>query len=461
MSRVVSDNKTISSDITGYDESDHSYYAISNASQGYDGADDTNYASVNLTRGSSAETHIYWEFTLPEVPEGATIESITCRYKARTSTSSTSYINTATIQLYSGTTAKGSSVSIRTTSTSASSISSPGTWTAEEVNAGIRLMTYARRGSSRTTSNYYIYFYGATISITYSINGTLYEITAQSNVDGVSVTPASQEVFQGGDGEVTITGDLTNTKVTDNGTDVTNQLVAVTGTTIEATAESQTHSGIQSGSSYAEYAIGRSAEEPYSSTSNMYASDEGYVDYAFDFSAIPADAEIESVEVRVYGHRESSTTDSTHIANVQLYSGSNAKGSDQDFTSTSNQLITISNPGTWTRTELQYAILRFTVGYYGGLICGITWEVTYRIDSYHTFTVTNIAADHTILVVALSTGNKIYIKKNGSWVEVQNVMVKSNGSWVPINKVYKKSNNSWTEQDKSAVFDNNNTYLKG
>ena len=39
--------------------------------------------------------------------------------------------------------------------------------------------------------------------------------------------------------------------------------------------------------------------------------------------------------------------------------------------------MTISDPGEWTREDLQDAWVRFGVGYYGGRILGITWKVTY------------------------------------------------------------------------------------
>lgn len=160
----------VSSNIVSHDTSDYSYYALSNATRGHADSTSTDYASMNLTRGQSAQSYMYWEFSLPSIPTDATIDSITCNYKARVSNSSTNYIALATIQLYSGTTAKGSSKSIRTTSTSASSLSATqiGSWTPAEINAGMRLRTWAQRGGSRTTSNYYIYFYGADVEIEYT-----------------------------------------------------------------------------------------------------------------------------------------------------------------------------------------------------------------------------------------------------------------------------------------------------
>lgn len=186
---------TTSSNIESHDTTDHAYYAITNPTNGYADSTSTDYARVNLTRGQSAQTHVYWEFSLPAIPTNATINSITCNYKARVSSSSTSYIAQATIQLYSGTTAKGSSKSIRTTSTDASSLSSDqiGTWTPAEINAGMRLRTWAQRGGSRTTSNYYIYFYGADIEIEYT-EASGDKVFIKSNGSWVEVVKAYKKV---------------------------------------------------------------------------------------------------------------------------------------------------------------------------------------------------------------------------------------------------------------------------
>lgn len=186
---------TTSSNIESHDTTDHAYYAITNPTYGYADSTSTDYARVNLTRGQSAQTHVYWEFSLPAIPTNATINSIACNYKARVSSSSTNYIAQATIQLYSGTTAKGSSKSIRTTSTEASSLSSDqiGTWTPAEINAGMRLRTWAQRGGSRTTSNYYIYFYGADIEIEYT-EASGDKVFIKSNGSWVEVAHAYKKV---------------------------------------------------------------------------------------------------------------------------------------------------------------------------------------------------------------------------------------------------------------------------
>ena len=202
-----------------------------------------------------------------------------------------------------------------------------------------------------------------------------------------------------------------------------------------------------------EYAIGHSAESPYSTsnTSNTYAKPEGdtaWINYQFDFSEIPTTATITDVSVRVYGARENSTIDTSHVARFQCYSGSTAKGTLQNFTSTSNGLVTLTDPGTWTATELHDAQLRFEVGYYGGRMLGITWEVSYQVDGY-VYTISNITTDHTIVVSAAGS-------------QTTTMMIKVNGSWVAASKVYKKVNGSWVQQsDLTSVFDENTNYVRG
>lgn len=300
---------------------------------------------------------------------------------------------------------------------------------------GIRIN--CRRSSRNTTA--YIYIYGAEIEVDYTL--PIYHNVTLSNSTSAQASISDANPLEGDD-VIVLIDTLNNIVVKDNNVDVTSQFVQGTSETLSKTAESQTHSNIQSGSSYAEYAIGNTAEDPYNSTSNMYSGDIGYVDYAFNFSDIPAGATIQSISVKVYGHRESSTTDSSHIANVQLMSGSTNKGSDEDFTSTSNQLITISNPGTWTRAELQEAILRFTVGYYGGLVCGITWSVTYEVDGY-VYTISNITTDHVIIIFSEGTSLPVRVKINGVWITPTKIYSKQSGVWTEITKILCKNNGIW------------------
>lgn len=405
MSRPISIQNTITAHPTGV-ASDHAYASVSNTTNGYADSSNTTYATINLTTGSGATTYIYFTFDFSGIPNGATIDSVSCSAKAYINTTNSSRITTRQIQLYSGTTAKGSASTI---SNSASAFTmTTGTWTRDELqNARIRL--YAVRGTSNTTSGYYFRFYGATFTVNYSIDGTAYTVAATSNVTGTTVEPASQELLEGETAVVSIYSELIDgLTITDNGNDIVNKLVqheVQTGGTIEKYPASATTTSIQSGSSYAQYAVGHSAENPYSSSNNMYASQStiGHAAYTFDFSDIPENATITNVKVTCTGHRESSSVSSTYVARVELYSGSTQKGSTYELTSTSNYTFELPNVGSWTRAELQDAELWFLVGYYGGLLVGATWEVTYTIpstgsDYYWTYTIEDIAADHVILI---------------------------------------------------------------
>ena len=140
------------------------------------------------------------------------------------------------------------------------------------------------------------------------------------------------------------------------------------------------------------------------------------------------------------------SSQSTSHADITLYSGNTIKSTTQKFTSTSNSIITISSPGTWTATELHNAKLHFKLGYYGGRLFGITWTVTYTVSGY-VYTISSIATNHVIVVTSGSQAT-IYYKNNGSWVAAVTVYKKVNGSWVQ-------------QTNLSNVFDENTNYVKG
>ena len=149
--------------------------------------------------------------------------------------------------------------------------------------------------------------------------------------------------------------------------------------TISKYPASYTTSGSIQGTRY-QNAIGKGADtaavsgNDYSKSSSSTAS----INYAFDFSEIPDTATIKSMTLQAKGHCES-TSQSSEKAELQVYSGNTAKSAAISFTSTSAQTLTIDFTGyTFTVAELKAAVLRFTIGYYGGLVNGATWTVTYE-----------------------------------------------------------------------------------
>ena len=433
--------------------SNSSYLSVSNASNMYADTDSTTYATVTNSRTSTSSYYIYVRgFNFDDVPSNAVVSDFTIRLKGYYSGG-----YSQNMYLYDGTSTSMGSASSLDSSADTYDFTCNYSW--EDVVAagsdfGIRIN--CRRASRNTTS--YIYIYGAEIEVTYTIP-TSRSLTVSLSGNGTVSPSGTSTVYDGDEVEITITPTTkTDTvTITHNGTDVSSQLVAHgAGSTITAVPDNVTTSSVQSGSSYAEYAVGYSAESPSSSgtSSNMYASSDstGYAEYTFDFSGIPSGAVIEEIEVRCYGHRESSTIDSTHVSQCAIYDNGTAISDAEDFPSTSNSIITLTP--TTMPSSMDNVTVRHFVGYYGGLVLGISFVVTYSTGTgldHYTYTFT-VSGDATIAVVigAVAT-QKFYVKQNGTWVEDTSVVA-----------VYKKVNGSWVEQsDWSSAFDTNTKYVIG
>jgi len=445
--------------------SNSSYLSVSNEDNMYTNTDSSTYGTFTHGRASTNSTYYaYLRGFNFNLPSDAEVTSFTIKIKARATGHTTSTSSSYYMSLYNGTSAIGStSASGRLTTTTTTftfSIPSSLTWSVLSgygSNFGIRIPL--RRASSNTAD--VVSVYGAEIEVNYTVP-VQYSVTI-NNSTSATVIASDTAPYEGDDVDI-FTDTLNGLTITDNGVDVTSQFEQITGGTVSAVPGSNFTTGFSSTSgnfyqnssttstAWLEYAIGHSAESPYSTsnTSNTYVKPEGstgWINYEFDFSEIPSNATINSVSVAVYGGREDSSIDSTHVARFQCYSGSTAKGTLQNFTSTSNGKVTVTDVGTWTAAELHDAILRFELGYYGGRMLGITWTVTYTVNDY-VYVINAIAADHTIVVTSGGV--------------VQTIYFKNNGSWVAANTVYKKVNGSWVLQTNLVnVFDSQTNYVKG
>jgi len=445
-----------------YAVSSTSYLSVSSASNMYTNTDSTTYATITNTYASTSSRYLYLRgFNFDDVPSGATINSFTIKIRGYESglATSTSYAP----RLANGTSALSNTTASSNFGTSASTITIPTgslTWSqiVNTYGSDFTIMVYVRRNSRNTTG--YFYCYGAEILVDYSMSDPR-TITSTLNGSGTISPSGAQTYYDGDEYELTITP--TNTSdtvtVTNNGVDVTEELEPhYTGGTSTSTStasgsgvttgfarsNSQFYRGNSSttGDDWLRYAIGYTAESPYSTsnTSNTYCKDgtndattQGWMNYPFDFSGLPNDAEVTAVEVKCYGATESTTETARH-ADVSLWCGNEQKGTTQAFSSTSNTTMTISDPGEWTREDLQDAWVRFGVGYYGGRILGITWKVTYTYGgTLHHYTYTYDVSGNATIIVTIGSGGsskKIYIKKNGTWTQCSKVYKKVNGSWV-------------------------------
>lgn len=147
----------------------------------------------------------------------------------------------------------------------------------------------------------------------------------------------------------------------------------------------------------------------------------------FDFSAIPNRASIVSVTIKV--RCMVSSTSYITEASVQAYKNGSATGSSSNFRTTSATTYTL-NSGLWTREDLDNLKIYFTAKR------GNTNSTCYmRIYGME------------VNVVWDAPTEKMYVKQNGSWVEVTNVYKNINGVWM-------------LQEDLTNLFDSETNYVK-
>lgn len=410
MSRPVNINETLTFNPTGYTGATN--MSLTNPTQGYHGSDWTsNYATINVS--STSAGYVYFTFTISDIPSNATITGVTCSVRERANQNNR--VSNASIQLYNNTTAKGSATTTSlTTSPTVYNITNTGTWTVSELN-NIRLRVNGGRSNSSYSGS--IRFYGATLSITYSIQGTEYEITSTLATDAVdSIDPAGLTYVIGGeDYELNVyTDNLDDISVKDNDVDVTSQLV-LTHSTGESSTETFIPTSYDSAnSSYDDIYEGTTTNGLTAHTDSnricAYVTQTAYAEakltYNFDCSSIPQNAIISSVtciaSAACYSNGQYFDT-----RTLQLYSGNTAKGSATTITGTGNTRTEHNiNGGSWTRAELDNAKIVLYIKRGNNTtqasfsFWGATLSVTYSLpaDDYYVYTLSNVSADHTIII---------------------------------------------------------------
>lgn len=443
--RTVTDSITISpSNYTGLTNlTTNSSYPVSN---GYDESSSTNYARFTL--GTSSTGYLYYTFDTSDIPADATITSVSANFKARVG--NTSRVTNSTCQLYSGTTAKGSSTAFASTTASVRSMS-VGSWTRSELS-DLRLRIGAT-GSSSTSSKRFD-FYGADVTINYSYQQTVYEINI-SNSTGISVTASETEPLAGENVEITASS-LSGITITDNGTDVTSLFVTETAGSNDYFPTSNTNTNftltnIDEAYNYAD-------NTSYATLACAGGSTTGTLYLNFEDISLPTGAVLQSVSAQATIQFSANGSSSGVTASCQMYSGSTAKGSSTTITTSATDVAKTTydlTVGSWSASELASAKFCITMTNNASstvrylYVYGVTLTVTYEFDSaVYVYTISNISADHTIVVVSSGGQDAVYIKVNGAWVEATEVYKKVNGSWVK-------------QTDLSSVFDANTNYVKG
>ena len=130
------------------------------------GVDSSDYAQWYMVTGGAAITPVLYAFDLSEIPENATITSVTCQAKCQAQNSSSFRGGNNTLSLYSG----DSQMTVTENpafGTSAAVVTIPEVaWTRDQLS-NCKIKIQAARGLLGTSTSYYIRFYGADLTVTY------------------------------------------------------------------------------------------------------------------------------------------------------------------------------------------------------------------------------------------------------------------------------------------------------
>lgn len=407
--------------------SNSSYLSVSNPSNMYDDTDSTTYATVTNSRTSTTSYYIYLRgFNFSSVPENAEVSSFTVRLKARESGVSTS--SSYKPYLANGTTAiNGSCSAITTTAAVYDFTGVSADWdTIKDYGNNFGIRINCRRASRNTTG--YMYIYGAEIEVTYTVP-TYYNVTI-NNDTSATVTTSDANPLEGTDVEIrsdTISGIV----ITDNGTDVTSQFVQRSETAESYSVVNVGSYGFTLNNSIGYYVsdnegVNKSAalcrvdfHVPVSATITFT-----YINYAeqgYDFGVFGNIDVALSDDYYSAGSSGATITDSSYkrACNTSAYNSSSAQTLTYDMNAGDHSI--------WVKYSKDDAsadnndTLQFKVA--------ITLNEPFTPGIYYGYDISNISSDHVIVVTPDSA---LYVKQNGSWVEVTAAYRKVNGSWVEI-----------------------------
>ena len=421
--------------------SNSSYVTVTSASNMYADTSSTTYATLQNTRNSTNNTYYVYVrgFNFSSLPSDAIVSSFTIRirgYETNMSTSSSyrpSLCNNTT-NISNSTTSASFSTSANTLTFSIPSSLTWDTITGYGANFGVRIPL--RRANTNSAS--YVYVYGIEIEVTYTVP-VYYDVTI-SNSTTATVSASDTHPLAGDTVEIR-SNTLTGITIKDNNADVTSQFTQRqdAGTTSSVTNVTST------------YGFALNANDYYESNNKAHASSAAVcrVDFYVPVAATVTFSLINYAEA-TYDYGQLSNIDTTLTTNASADT-SNVHWDGKNNNSASVQTVTYTNVSAGSHyIYVKYFKDQYTDSNNDSLQFKYTITLTepYTPSTYYGYDITNIQANHTIVVTSSgSTATLSY---------------KSNGSWVAASKAYKKISGSWVEQTNlSNVFDSNTNYVKG
>lgn len=433
-----------------YYRNNSSYVTVTNPDNMYTNTDSTTYASVQNTRNSTSNTYYCYlrGFNFDAIPSDAIVTGFTIKIKASESYMSTN--SSYRMSLYNGTTSISNTTLTSSLSTAVNTFTFPIpsslTWETLKgygANFGIRIPL--RRSS--TNSNSYVYVYGAEIEVTYTV--PVHHNVTINNSTTATVTASDSNPLEGTDVEIRA-DTLSGITITDNGVDVTNQFTQRTETAESYDVVNVGTYGftLNTGTGYYtsnNKAVSKSAavcridfHVPVAATITFT-----YINYAeatYDFGVFG------NIDVALSNNYYAAGSGGATITDSSYKKACNTSADNTATAKTLTYTMSAGDHSIWVKyskddaSDANNDTLQFKVA--------ITLNEPFTPGTYYGYDITNIQADHVIVVTQSGGQPKLYVKLNGSWVEVV--------------KAYKKVSGSWVEQnDLTTVFNNVDNFMKG
>lgn len=418
-----------------YAVSNTSYLSVSDPSYMYNNTDNSsNYTTITNTYASTSSRYLYLRgFNFASIPINATVNSFTVKIKGYESglATSTSYAP----RLANGTSAISSTTASSNFGTTTKTITIPtGNLTWQQIDnygSNFTIMCYVRRSNKNTTG--YLYLYGAEIEVTYTL-----PVSHTVSITGDNVTPSGTQTVQEGDTLVIKCYGANRPTVTDNGVDVSSQLIQQTDN-----GKSYTVTNITT-----QYGFVMNEGSYYESNNKGVASSAAVC--RVDFSLATA----ATVTFSVINYAEA-TYDYGLLSNVDTTLSTNASADTTNVywnggpnNSSSVQTVTYNMSSGDHYVYVKYFKDQYTDSNNDSLQFSVSITLTgsYTPQVYWQYTLTNITTDHTI-VVSTAASKKVYMKTSSGWIQYSKIWIKTSNGWLELN-------------DPSEAFDSDNIYIK-